>query len=338
MRTYRKTVAGLLAGGLLMLGLAAPDALAQKKRTYDHEQVVEKTFQVQPGQRLSLDTDFGTVRVAGGSGNAVVVRVVKGADDVSESKAQEAFDRFRLDFDQTSGGLAIRGDYDGEHRWRRDNHFWVEYEVTVPRRFDVAVKTSGGSIHAEDFQGQADLNTAGGSVTALEIDGPVALNTSGGSITAEQIGGQARLNTSGGSITAREVKGAVDANTSGGSITVERAGGDVEAHTSGGGIRLADVYGTADASTSGGSIEADLAVQPDAPMKLETSGGSITLRLDPGTRADLDAKASGGSVKTDLPVTVEGEVERSRLRGAINGGGPLLTLRSSGGGIRIYKR
>ena len=73
-------------------------------------------------------------------------------------------------------------------------------------------------------------------------------------------------------------------------------------------------------------------------MQLETSGGSVVLEVDPDVRARLDARASGGNVRTDLPVTVQGEMDRGRLQGEVNGGGPLLTLRSSGGSVSIRKR
>jgi hypothetical protein len=70
---------------------------------------------------------------------------------------------------------------------------------------------------------------------------------------------------------------------------------------------------------------------------LSTSGGSINVELASSLRVDVDAETSGGGVSTDFPV-VMGDSDRRRLRTAINGGGPLLHLRTSGGGIRIHKR
>jgi hypothetical protein len=48
---------------------------------------------------------------------------------------------------------------------------------------------------------------------------------------------------------------------------------------------------------------------------------------------------SGGHVANDFPVTVkaQGELKRSALQGKINGGGPLVWLRTSGGNIHIEK-
>ena len=334
MQRYQPFYGALMLVAVLLLGLAAP---ASAQRSYDYEEVIERDFTVRSGQTLWLDTERGSVRVRGASGNQVHVTVLKGVDDVSEDRAYDLFDRFEVDFRETSSGLSIEGDYDGDRGWRR-NRLHVAFEITLPEDFNVDVQTAGGSIDVRGLLGEANLDTSGGSITAIDIGGPISLDTSGGSVTAENIGGRALLNTSGGSITARDIKGDVDCDTSGGSITVDGAEGDVVAHTSGGSIRLDNIYGTVEAETSGGSITADLAMAPDGPMKLETSGGSISLYLADDTRADIDARASGGRVRSDLPVLVQGEISRSRLRGTLNGGGPLLTLRTHGGGIKINRR
>lgn len=52
---------------------------------------------------------------------------------------------------------------------------------------------------------------------------------------------------------------------------------------------------------------------------------------------DLDAHTSGGDVTTDMPVTILGRQTESTLNGKVNGGGPKLVLRSSGGDIRVRR-
>jgi hypothetical protein len=91
-----------------------------------------------------------------------------------------------------------------------------------------------------------------------------------------------------------------------------------------------------DASTSGGSVSASLSAQPKEPSRLSTSGGSIQIELAASLHLDVDASASGGSVSSDFPVPTS--QDRRSLHAAINGGGPLLYLRTSGGGIHIRKR
>ena len=52
---------------------------------------------------------------------------------------------------------------------------------------------------------------------------------------------------------------------------------------------------------------------------------------------DVDAHTSGGDVESDLPITILGKQSEGDLAGKINGGGPRLVLRSSGGSIRLHK-
>ena len=68
------------------------------------------------------------------------------------------------------------------------------------------------------------------------------------------------------------------------------------------------------------------------------SGGGITVSLDPSAALEIDAASSGGSVTVDLPLTVQGKLSRNAVRGTLGGGGELLKLRTSGGGIRIESR
>lgn len=215
-----------------------------------------------------------------------------------DAKDADHLRHFDVSFQQSSSGVDIEGRYDGPRiRWGRGVQ--VRYEIAVPRTFNAEVKTSGGSIQMTDLRGTATLRTSGGSIEATRSEGPLMCKTSGGSIRAADVRG------------------------------------DVVARTSGGSVTLRDVYGTADVHTSGGSITTTLVGQPADAMELKTSGGSITLALGDAVQADIDAHASGGRVTTDLPMEQLETVQRDRLRGALNGGGPLMTLHTSGGSIRI---
>ena len=141
------------------------------------------------------------------------------------------------------------------------------------------------------------------------------------------------LKTGGGSIELSDLKGTVNADTSGGSIRLGRIEGDVEVETSGGSIRVDEVAGNIDAHTSGGSIKVKLSQQPTADCRLTTSGGSVVAYLAPGIAVDLDASTSGGRVSSEFDV--KGTIKKKRIRGTINGGGPDLVLKTSGGSVSV---
>ena len=93
-------------------------------------------------------------------------------------------------------------------------------------------------------------------------------------------------------------------------------------------------------ATSGGSVKAYISQQPAGDSELSTSGGSVTVYLDESIAVDLDAKTSGGRVRTDFEFAVIGNDSYSKnsLVANLNGGGPRLHLRTSGGGIQVLKR
>lgn len=329
MTRFLRTATFTLIAGLLL----SSSAIAQE---YDHEELIEDSFKIENGGLLTIDADMGSIVIEGGRGNEIEVSIIKGVNNVSSSEADRLFDRYEVSFDNTRRGLEIKGDYDkpgGRMNWRKSLR--VHYEILVPENISLDIKTSGGSIHAENISGDAQLKTSGGSLQLKDLDGDVMARTSGGSIQGRDLGGIVDLHTSGGSINIDGAGGSLDAKTSGGSINIADVDGTVDAQTSGGTIRLKEIAGAVNAKTSGGSIEAHILGQPGEDMRLQTSGGSVTLRLDDDVRADIDAQASGGSVSTDFAVSVRGTLKRNKLQGEINGGGPLLTLRTSGGSVRI---
>lgn len=143
------------------------------------------------------------------------------------------------------------------------------------------------------------------------------------------------LNTAGGSIKIEDLIGNIEAQTSGGSIALGDIVGDVDVHTSGGSIRVDSVYGEIDANTSGGSINVEFKKQITENAKLTTSGGSITATLPEDIELDISASTSGGRVSSEFDV--DGRVKKQSIKGMINGGGPDLTLRTSGGSVKIKK-
>jgi len=200
-----------------------------------------------------------------------------------------------------------------EYEWLRR----MEIRARVPSQFATDLRTSGGSITVGDLSGEATAHTSGGSLHFGHIDGPVTGETSGGSITLLSGKGRAIVHTSGGGIRIEDMAGEVEAGTSGGSIEITRTSGRVTARTSGGSIHIGEAANAIDA---------------------ETSGGGITVAMRSNSKFDVDAETSGGGVSSEFQVIgAVNNTSHNHLRGTVNGGGPLLHLRTSGGGIHIRR-
>jgi hypothetical protein len=313
---------------VVVLAIALP-AVATVKDT------VKRTFNVSPGGTLKIDSDVGSIEVQSGSGNTVDFTIYREASSGDEMK------KLKLDFSQSGSNVTLHAEY--KHADSIFNLFGdgsklkLRFVVTVPKQFNADLETGGGSVRVADLKGEVRTQTSGGSLELGSIDGKVWGRTSGGLITLEKSSGPADIETSGGAIKISEVSGTVNAETSGGSISIRRALGQVRAETSGGAIRVEEVAGPIHAHTSGGPIEARITTQPAGDCRLSTSGGGVTVFLPANVNLNLDAETSSGGVSCELPVTTTGMKDRSTLKGTINGGGPRLVLRSSGGGITINK-
>jgi DUF4097 and DUF4098 domain-containing protein YvlB len=291
---------------------------------------LERQLALPPGGTFTLDTQLGSVELVGDSTSGVRVTITSSRDDLDR--------RLTFDFDEQPGSVRVTAKRaqpwvkDWFSSWRSYGN--VRFTVHVPNQTDVSVSTSGGEVHASRLDGEARLRTSGGRVRVEDVVGDVNAHTSGGSIRIDRVRGTVDAGTSGGGIEIVTIAGHVRADTSGGGITIEAASGDVSAETSGGAIRVRSAGGRVEAHTSGGPVSVEFAPGNARGGELSTSGGGVTAAVDPSARLSIDASTSGGGVTSDLALTTR-TFSRNSVRGDLNGGGPPLRLRTSGGPIQI---
>lgn len=293
----RAARACLIAAGILILTAPAwPDSQ------------LTKTLKLDPNGRFVLEADDGSVTLMGSDQPGAIVMVTSNRDDVQ--------DRVDFNFEENPGIVRLTA-----HRryWHLFDFFFerLNYKIRVPKTTKLEIKTGGGGITIYSMSGDADLKTSGGFIEVSHLQGMLHAHTSGGHIKVEQIQGYTDLETSGGGIEADSVDGQLAADTSGGSIHIDQVTGRVDAHTSGGSIVATLRKGNA----HGGLIE--------------TSGGSIYIKIDPSVNLDVDASTSGGSVHSSAPLHMVGPASHRALRGTLGSGGELLRVHTSGGSVLI---
>ena len=284
------------------------------------ERTVEKTFSVQPGGTLKVETSGGNVTVEPGAGDSVKVIAKEKVRASSDAEADQLLKELELTIEQTGNDVtAIAKVHRGATGWFGNTPIQVSFTITVPSRYNTDLKTSGGNITVGDLAGRMQARTSGGDVRLGNIDGTVDGSTSGGNVELGSCTGETRLQTSGGNVRADKIIGPAELGTSGGDIDVKLVENVLQAHTSGGNVKAG----------IGGAIKGD--------CSLGTSGGDVRVTVDKAAAFRLDASTSGGGVRADgLTITLDGGGSgRSHLSGNVNGGGPLLKLRTSGGSIHV---
>ncbi len=260
---------------------------------------------VRSGGTLRVDLNRGSVEVE--THDELEIRVDANATGVGADAT---------DFELTSDGVnaELRGRSGGNwFNWLGGARLRVR--VRIPEMYSVDIRTGAGDVEIEDLGGSAKVETNGG---RIEVDGAH---------------GSVELRTSGGPIHVEDVEGDLDAQTAGGRVRISDVHGDVDARTSGGGMTVHDVIGSVRAKTSGGSISVRFDGQPSG--EVETSGGGIEVTVPEDSAFELEASTSGGRVRLADDLDCRGKSSSNEVEGEVNGGGPRLRLRTSGGNIRV---
>lgn len=104
-----------------------------------------------------------------------------------------------------------------------------------------------------------------------------------------------------------------------------------------GDITLKGCQSSVDLTAAMGNIQTEMTTQPQHPWTLHTSGsGAIDVTLHSDIAVDIDVQTQG-EVLSDFPIQWQDTTGENRLEGTLNGGGPLLKLRSPTGEIRLKK-
>ena len=187
-----------------------------------------------------------------------------------------------------------------------------ELTVAVPRSLqEVQIETRGGDVQALDLDGKlearslggriavdgirgaAEVRTGGGDIQVGSVTGPLRCYSGGGVIRVQNSGSECWLETAGGEIILHDASAAVHASTAGGNIRIDRSAGAVFARTAGGLIQVQQSGGLVTAESSGGAIQVSAA----NGVRCDSAGGAIRLRNVAGS---LRASTSAGSIMAEL--------------------------------------
>jgi DUF4097 and DUF4098 domain-containing protein YvlB len=126
--------------------------------------------------------------------------------------------------------------------------------------------------------------------------------------------------------------------TENGSVTLRDVSGTLTAATTNGGVRGSNLSGSVSAHAVNGGLVIDVA-QVAGPIDIDVVNGGIRLDIPSDAKADIDAHTVNGGVAIDRALSLSGgEQGRSRITGALNGGGAKISASTVNGGVRINAR
>ena len=279
------------------------------------KEITKKEFKVREGQRLDVNLKSGgSVQITGWDRSLAKIVVT----------THNKYADYDVVCKKTPSGVKIESRY-GKGRSRKNGG--VAVDVYVPEKFDIQVRTSGGSIKINQINGDIRGKTMGGSLKLTRLKGKIDLTTMGGSISLTDSDVDGRLKTMGGRVMLENVIGdvngssmggnvvyknvtrragkttgkAVSISTMGGAINVEDAANGANVHTMGGKIHIKSAKVFVKAKTMGGSIYIDAI---DGWAKATTMGGKIKVNMvgDPQKgKRDVFLTSMGGDIQLSVP-------------------------------------
>jgi DUF4097 and DUF4098 domain-containing protein YvlB len=123
-----------------------------------------------------------------------------------------------------------------------------------------------------------------------------------------------------------------------GALQVTGLAGPFEARTTNGAVEARSLTGGAMIETTNGDVTLDIARLADRGIMCETTNGSVEITVPRDLKARLAASVTNGDIDVSgLDVTTS-EKSRRRLEGSIGGGGALIRVETTNGGVRVSGR
>ncbi len=198
---------------------------------------------------------------------------------------------------------------------------WDQADVLVR----AVVQTWGDDdAEAKDLAGRVRVNAAGTRVTAEGPDRVEGRRRSGWSVSFRVWAPRQTalaLSARNGGISLHGMQGESRFSTTNGGVTLDGVGGKVVGTTRNGGVNV---------RLDGTRWEGD-------GLDVETTNGGVSVAVPSGYSAELETSTVNGAFRTELPLTVQGRLDR-QVKATLGSGGPLLKVTTTNGGVRITQR
>ncbi len=262
----------------------------------DPQTAPDTTFQLsvpaRSGGTLTLDVrSGGKISITGWDKPEISVRASLGGRDWRETSVR---------LEPAATGALLESDFTTPGRSRSTSH---HFDISVPRRYDLRISSSGGSIALTGLDGVFTGTTGGGEIDIRNASGEVDIKTGGGKIHVSDSRLNGTVRTGGGSVTIERTTGNLDGRTGGGSILNSSSGASIS--TVGGASVVAPGAGGYSYSTetgSGGTTTTTTytyrgggkATIVGAGVRMSTGGGAISL---PSAPDGAHVTTGGGKIR-----------------------------------------
>ena len=205
----------------------------------------------------------------------------------------------------------------------------TNFEITVPRAFDLNIEGMALDVDIEGAGGQVEVTTVQGSVRVQGGRETISVESVFGEVTVEGAEGKIEVTGVAGGVTIRDCSGEISAGSVGGDLNLE-------------GISARDV----EAGTVGGTLRFEGAILDGGMYNFGSHGGQIWLHLPAGMNARVEAITLAGDIEINYPGApsepTQGEglamLHQKELSFEVGTGSARIEVETFGGTVHILRQ
>ena len=281
----------------------------------ESEEKIEKTFTFDRDGKVYVENVSGDIVVKSWQKNEIKILARKIAQEKS------LLDEVTIDINQTDGNIRIITKYDEPLYLSQSTDVSVFYDLFIPDKAQLRVKSMSGTVQAWEIGGRTDIETVSGRAEIVKAGKGVKCKTISGEINLEEIIGSVSLTSTSGEIIIDGLKGSIEANTVSGDIVVKESslGDEVEMET----IK--------------GNMEVQGELTPGGIYEFNSISGRIKLVLPPASEFELQTNTINGDIQCSFELSAYTVYTRNKLQGVVGKGGSSLKVSSVSGDILINR-
>ncbi len=296
----------------------------------------------------------GDLTVAGEDRADIAAELHVTARGYDQAEAKAAADATKLRIERSGDAMVVTLDSSGARALPRNNNYVAQMAILlkVPRRMAMRMEPHAGRLIVSHVA-SGEIVGSRGETRVSGIPGRLVLTHSGGPLELEDAG-SLKLNARNSRGTVKNISGPLAVDSIGGDLAVTGITGPLEIEARNTDLRIDDIKSLkaplrinstggeiivrglrTEARLDGRNSVVEVTLAAPAPVTIYNLG-EIRVTAPPGGYT-LDAVATEGHITMDDGDLKASEGSDPHIAGAVRGGGPTLTLRSTRGGITVRK-
>ncbi len=319
------------------------------------------------GSEVAIHNLAGTVRIAPGTGNDVVVTITPGGADAARLEVETSsidgiptlrviYPEDRIVYPEMGRGstthLRVHSDgrIGGGKGWDNGRRVALmgsgsgleahaDLSIQVPAGKTLRLRIGAGDMDVHDVRAEElDLDSSSGPITCHATQGDLRLDTGSGSVRVSESKGDVLVDTGSGNVdVSNATGGTIRVDTGSGRVDLDKVKADeVDVDTGSGGVNMAGLDAESirvDTGSGGVRIEASDRLRECA---VDTGSGGVTVMVGNAFNAAFEIETGSGGIDIDVPHTLS-RSEHGYVRGQIGNGQGSLAIDTGSGSVQIRR-